>query len=76
MFHRGSWKPSEALWARTGPGSPKRAPQMLLEAIWGSIGPNRAGKPQTGSTEPPGSHLGPYRPEPGQEAPNGLYGAS
>ena len=34
----------------------------LLEAIWGHVGPNRAERPQTVSTEPTGNHLGPYGP--------------
>ena len=67
---RASWRPSGALRARTGPGSPKRPTQSLLEAIWGPVSPNRAGRPQTASTRPPGDHLGPCGPQPGREAPN------
>ena len=63
-----SWKPSGAMWARTEPRGPKRPPQSLLETIWGCVGPNRAGRPQTASTEPPGSHLGPCGLQPGREA--------
>jgi hypothetical protein len=57
-LHRGSRRPSEALWARTGPEGPKHAPQSLLEAIWAIMGPNRAGRLQTVSTEAPGGCLG------------------
>ena len=69
----------EAIWAmlaRTEPRGLKRSPQSLLETIWGCVGPNRAGRPQTTSTEPPGSHLGPCGLQPGREAPNGLHRAS
>jgi hypothetical protein len=69
-LHRASWSPSGALWAPTRPGGPKRPPQSLLEAMWGSVSPNRAGRLQTVSAEPPGGHLAPCGPQPGREAPN------
>jgi hypothetical protein len=71
-----SWRPSGAMWARTEPRGPKRHPQSLLETIWGRVGPNRAGRPQTTSTEPPGRHLGPCGLQPGREAPNGFHRVS
>jgi hypothetical protein len=39
-LHRASWRVSGDIWAPTRPGGPKRAPQSLLEAIWGNVGPN------------------------------------
>jgi hypothetical protein len=75
-LHRAYWKPSGAVWAPIGPGGPKLHPQSLLEAIWGLVGSNRAGRPQTASTEPPESHLGSCGLQPGREAPNGFHRAS
>ena len=63
-LHRASWRPSGALCARTGPGGPKRSPLRLLEGLWGSMGFNRAGRPQTGATKSPGGHLGQCGPQP------------
>jgi hypothetical protein len=51
-------------------------PQSLLGAIWVPLGPIRARRPESGSTEPPGSHLGPSGPDPGQEARKWLHRVS
>ena len=57
-------------------GDSTSAPQSFLEAIWAPVGPHRAGRPQTVSTEAPGGHLMHYGPEPGRKAPNTLHRAS
>ena len=69
-LHRASWDSSGALQAGFAPGGPNLTPQSLLGLIWGPPGWVRARKPESGSTEPPGIHLGPFRPGPSQEARN------
>jgi hypothetical protein len=75
-LHRASWRPSGAPWGGSRPDDPKVAPQSLLGAFWGLLCQNPAGRPQSGSTEPPGSHLGLSEPDPSQMAPKWLHKAS
>jgi hypothetical protein len=69
-LHKASWDSYGALQAGFEPGGPNLTPQRLLGLIWGSPGWVRVRKPESGSTEPPGIHLGPSRPGPSQEARN------